>query len=149
MAKKIINGIQYAIGAVIFRGDNGEEVLMMKREGIEDIGWEPIKGAIHIGETEEQALMREVGEEAGINVRIVKKLPIPYEGEIPDQGSKVRVCASIFACEYISGDINLGESEHKNYRWMTLEEAVNKMWIKEGGKFIRKAHEAYLTTKIN
>jgi len=146
MAKKIVNGVYQAIGAVIFRHE-GNEVLMMKREGIEDIGWEPIKGAVHEGESEEKALLREVNEEAGINVKIVKKLPVPYEGDVPDQGGRVRVRASIFACEYISGDVSLGESEHRSYKWMNLEEAVDKMWVKEGGKFIRKAHELYLLAK--
>lgn len=141
MAKKIIDGIQYAIGELIFRKDKeNDKVLMMRREGKYDKGWEPIKGAVNVGETDEQALMREISEESGIKVRIIEKLPIHYCNEVPDQGRIVKIDASIYVCEYLSGKVRMGEAEHRGYKWMDIEEAVNAIWIKGGGRFINEAY---------
>jgi len=148
MTKKIIDGIQYAIGALIFRKDKeNDKVLMMRREGEDDKGWEPIKGAVNIGETDEQALMREISEESGIKVRIIKKLPLHYCNEVPDQGRMVKVDASIYVCEYLSGNVRMGEAEHKGYKWMNIEEAVNAIWIKGGGGFINRGYNIFSAQK--
>lgn len=145
MRKKIINGVQYSIAAIIFHED---KVLMFERQGESwETGWEFIKGAMHHGETEKQAVLREIKEESGIKVRILGKLPKPYWDEKPYRGGKLKIHARIYTCQYVSGNIRLGEREHRNWKWMSLEEAINCVWIKNGGEMIRKSYKIYICQK--
>lgn len=139
MRKKIINGVQHSIAAVIFRED---KVLMFKREGEEwETGWEFVKGAIHFGETEEEAVLREVDEEAGVRINIIAKSPKIYWDEKPYKGGTLKIHATSFACEYLSGDVRLGEEEHTDFKWMDVNEAMKKIWLKNGEEMIRDAYK--------
>jgi len=143
--KKIINGIQYSVVAIIFKK---EKVLMFRREGEDwETGWEFIKGAMHFGETEEEAVLREIDEESSVNVNILGKLPQIYWDQKPFKGGFLKIHASVFACEYVSGDVTLGELEHKEWKWMDLKEAMDKVWLKHGAEGIKNAYEIYLSTK--
>jgi 8-oxo-dGTP pyrophosphatase MutT (NUDIX family) len=121
----------YSVIAVIFNEEN--KVLMFLRKGKEwERGWEPIKGAINIGETEKQAVLREIKEEAGLeNIKIIGKLPSFYWGERPWKRGKLKVKARVFVCKYGGGKIKLGEPEHIDYKWMSVKEAKEKIWLVE------------------
>jgi 8-oxo-dGTP diphosphatase len=144
--EKITDGILQAVFAIIFNEQG--KVLMFLRKGKEwERGWEPVKGAINVGETEEQAVIREIKEETGLkNIKIIGKLPKIYLGERPWKKGKLKVKASVFVCKYIGGKIILGEPEHIDYRWMDVEEAKEKVWFaKKGGKtLIEDAYKFYL-----
>ncbi|MFC1754405.1 NUDIX hydrolase [Thermoproteota archaeon] len=145
--KKIIDGTLYTVVAFIFNDEN--QILMFDRKGEAwETGWEPIKGAIHTGETEEEALLREIEEEAGVNVKVLKKLTDHFFAQKPlKDGSKLEVNNACFVCAYIDGEIHLGEEEHIGYKWMTLEEAKEKIWIPNSKPSLEQAFEAY--TKWN
>jgi len=139
--KKIINGVQHSVAGVIFRENR---VLMFKREGESwETGWEFVKGAVHVGETDEEAVLREIDEEAGVAVEILGKLPGVRWDRKPYEGGYLTIHASVFTCKYISGQVRLGEPEHVDWKWMSLEEAMSKIWIKNGGEMIREAYELY------
>jgi len=146
--KKIIDGVLYNVIAVIF--DEANKTLMFLREGEEwERGWEPIKEGIHVGETEEQAVLREIREEAGLkNIKIVGKLPQFYWGERPWKGGNIKVKARIFVCKYVNGEIKLGEPEHVGYKWMDVKEAEEKIWLveKDGKNIIMDAYKFYFTS---
>jgi len=127
--EKIVNGTLHAIIAFIF--NEQDEILMFLREGKEwERGWEPVKGAIHFGETEEQTALREIKEEAGLeNIEIAGKIPRYYYSEKPWKNGKIKIKVSVFVCRYLGGKIKLGEEEHVKYKWMKLEEAREKIWI--------------------
>lgn len=141
--KKIINGVLYSVLAVIF--DEQNKVLMFLRKGEEwEQGWEPIKGAINFGETEEQAVLREIEEETGLkNVKIIGRLPKVYWAERPWKNGKLKVKVRVFICRYISGKIKLGEPEHIDYKWMDVDEAKEKIWLMQKNKenIIENAYE--------
>lgn len=142
---KIVDGVQYSIAAIIFKND---KTLMFKREGEEwETGWEFVKGAMHVGETEEQAVLRELDEESGVNIIIIGKIPKIYWAEKPYKGGLLKIRASIYCCEYISGEPRLGEREHTDFKWMDLEEAVRSVWVPDGGEMIRRTYEMYKSTK--
>jgi len=143
--KKIIDGILYSVIAIIFNQEN--KILMFLRKGEKwEQGWEPIKGAIHFGETEEEAALREIKEEAGLeNIKIIGKLPNFYWGERPWINGKLKIKARVFVCKYIGGKIKLGEPEHIDYKWMDIEEAKEKIWLKGGKNMIEEALRFYLS----
>lgn len=89
--------IEVVIG--IINKDN--KLLMIKRVKSEgDLIWSFPGGKVEPSETKEEACIREVYEETGINVSIVKKI-----------GSRIRTDAPVkliyYLCEYISGDIRI------------------------------------------
>jgi len=141
--KKIVDGILYSVAAVIFNDKN--EVLMFDRKGKEwETGWEPIKGGMHVGETEEEAVLREIKEEAGpIKVEMVGKLPDYVWRERPWRNGKLKIKGRIFIFKYEEGNIKLGEPEHVGYRWMSVKEAKEKIWLKNGDKMIEKAYKLF------
>jgi len=131
--KKIINGVLYSVGAVIY--NNKKEILMLKRKGKKwERGWEIVKGGVYFGETLKEAILRETSEEIGVKVKIVKVIPKIFWTERPWRKGKLKIKARVFICKYLSGRVKLGEPEHIGYKWMTINEAKKKIWLKDGEK---------------
>ena len=92
--------------AVIF--NESEEVLLERRA---DMGrWGLPGGAVDIGESVEQATIREVFEETGLRVRVKRLIgvysdPANYAiARYPD-GNIIQYVSTIFECERLSGQI--------------------------------------------
>lgn len=140
--KKIIDGVLYSVGAIILNDKN--QVLMFKREGKKwERGWEVVKGGVYFSETSKEAVLREIKEEAGVKVKIIKLIPKIFWDARPYKRGKLKIRAKVFICKYLSGKIKLGEPEHIGYKWMKIDEAKKKIWLK-GGKEIFEYLEKYL-----
>ena len=62
--------------AAVILNQRGDKILMFHRVNGRRKGWQFPQGGVDAGETEEQALMRELKEEIGTNdVRILKQSP--------------------------------------------------------------------------
>ena len=139
--KKIIDKTQYSVIAVIFRE---KKILMFERKGEEwETGWEFIKGAMHLGETEEEAALREINEESNVKVKIIGKVPRIYWGKNPTVKIFLKIKATAYACKYISGKVKSNEPEHVSHKWMDYEEAKSKIWLKHGDDVIEQAIKIY------
>jgi 8-oxo-dGTP diphosphatase len=79
--------------------------------------WEPPGGKIERGELLDEALKREVFEEAGLHI-VVHRLLGALEFELP----AIKVACLIMEGRLESENIRLS-GEHDAYRWLTLEEA--------------------------
>ncbi|MGZ3687107.1 MAG: GNAT family N-acetyltransferase [Bdellovibrionota bacterium] len=77
--------------------------------------WCPISGQIEPGETEEQAVVREVFEEVGLKTKAVAKV---CELETQDKSAIIHW----WMLEIICGTAFLKNDEHSEIRWVTLEE---------------------------
>jgi 8-oxo-dGTP diphosphatase len=98
---------------------NNNKVLVTQRSEAMKLPmkWEFPGGKIQAGETEEECIQRELKEELGINVRIIKNLTsCEY-----DYGT---FCINLipFLVEYISGKVQL--AEHRDAKWLTKEELI-------------------------
>ncbi|MHA2353905.1 MAG: NUDIX domain-containing protein [Candidatus Thorarchaeota archaeon] len=92
-------------------------ILLKKRskppfEGL----WNIISGVIEVGETQEEALMREVKEEAGINCRVVRWVDT-YDLILTDQDDRVEYhyLVNVYLLEVLIGESKVIETE--NVRW--------------------------------
>ena len=88
-----------------------------------NLGWGFPKGWVDEGENLEQAALREVKEEGGVEAKVIKKLRT-LKIFFKDEGELVMKFITYFVMEYI-GDAPEGfGSETAETKWVTEEEAI-------------------------
>lgn len=113
---EVVSGTKVKISTGVFIRNKAGEILLEKRS---DNGlWGLPGGKVEPGETIEETAIREVKEETGFNVKIVKLLGVysdPKEGRIityPDNGDIVHLIDILLEAVIISGDLTISsESE--------------------------------------
>ncbi len=134
--------LRQQIGAVLFDGTN---FLVLKRNPDRYVGWGLVKGSIEQGETDTQAVVREVGEETGLSIEekecvSLDKITAHYHDSfgyvavvkwflihlLPEKGKeKLKLCAD----------------EWQAAVWLSYEDAREKLtWQTEQGVLERSAH---------
>jgi 8-oxo-dGTP diphosphatase len=113
-----------ATGAIIENTSTGK-VLLLKRSDEKDFSagiWEYVTGRLHQFEEPELGLRREVMEEAGIEIEIVKPISVfhIFRGEKTAENELVGI---MYWCKTDSGEVKLSE-EHSDSRWVTTDEAL-------------------------
>ena len=107
-------------GVVIRRGDRGLEVVLAGRH--RDGTWVFPKGTPDRGETPEECALREVREESGLEVRLIRPLgTIEYSFTLP--GERVRKQVHFYLMEATGGDLSLHDPEYDEARWVSVEDA--------------------------
>lgn len=105
-------------GVVIREGERGPEVVIAGREGM----WVLPKGTPDGHERIEETATREVREETGLDVRIVRPLgTIEYWFAQPHV--RVRKTVHFFLMEALGGDTAGHDHEHEEVRWVAVDEA--------------------------
>jgi 8-oxo-dGTP pyrophosphatase MutT (NUDIX family) len=124
------------IEAIIFRR-NGRliEYLLLKRLPERNVFWQPITGGLEEGETQIEALHREIREETGIK-NLAKVIEGLYYFEFSDPNMNK---------EYVYGvevspteKVVLDAREHSEYRWRRIQEALQLLNWKENKEALRK-----------
>jgi 8-oxo-dGTP diphosphatase len=82
--------------------------------------WEFPGGKVESGETDEQALVRELREELGIEVTVGDRLG----GDLKIGETAV---LRVYACRLVSGELTL--VDHDEHRWLTADELDDVPWI--------------------
>jgi 8-oxo-dGTP diphosphatase len=107
--------------------------------------WQLPKGLIDDGETEEQAALREVREEAGIECEIVEKIEkIEYWYFGNERGERVRYHKFVhfFLMKYISGDTKHHDTEVVEARWTTPDEAIEMLAFDAEKEVVKKGFQS-------
>jgi 8-oxo-dGTP diphosphatase len=100
--------------------ENKGRVLILKRSSTDEVGagvWETVGGKIDLGEGLEEALVREVKEEAGIEVQVEKLLFATTFFTDPHR----QIVLLTYMCSTTEDQIRLSE-EHSDYKWATKSE---------------------------
>jgi 8-oxo-dGTP pyrophosphatase MutT (NUDIX family) len=113
-------------GVVYRRQDEGIEVaLAARRTRRGDLAWGLPKGAIETGESEEEAALREVLEETGLEAEVESDL-----GEIRYfyvwEGVRVRKRVRFFLMRATGGDVSKHDTEMEEVRWFPLRRAIKR-----------------------
>lgn len=110
-----------AVSALI-RDDEGRILLLKRSTDSNHFAgeWEPPGGKIDSGESFDQALIREVLEETGLDIALDGVAGIT-EFEIP----KIRVVLIHMKAHIVSGKIQLSD-EHEDYVWLLPEQFPSK-----------------------
>lgn len=108
--------------AAAFVLDENGKILLQKR-GDKD-AWGLPGGALELGESAKDAVLREVWEETGLRVKIESFVGVytQYFQEYPN-GDRAQSIAFFFACSIVSGELHIDHDETLDLQFFTLAEA--------------------------
>jgi 8-oxo-dGTP pyrophosphatase MutT (NUDIX family) len=130
-------------GVVIRRTAAGEPevVLASRRTRRGNLAWGLAKGLVEPGEKPEEAAVREVREETGLEVEIRQPL-----GEISYwfvwEGERIHKRVTFFLMEAVGGDLSRHDREMEDVVWVPLSEALRRASYKSEQDVLRRAAEA-------
>jgi len=116
-------------GIVVYKKQDGkvEYLLLRNAKG----HWDFAKGKIEEGETEKDAAIRELKEEAGIEVEISDGFKASFDFMYSRTGGqKVHKTVHFFVGKAKTFDIKLSR-EHTDFIWLAFDQAVEKLQFEE------------------
>jgi len=129
----------WSAGGVVLRKNNNQTEVLICERFSENLIALP-KGKPNEGEDEEEAAIREVKEETGINAIIKNKIKdIFYSFESPNGIINKKV--SFFLMEKIDGEISNHDDEFDKVYWEKWDSALNKLSYQGEKDVLEKAIE--------
>jgi len=123
-------------GVVIAMRDGAPHVALIATRN--KTRWGLPKGAVTAGETSEDAALREVREETGLQARIVKRLDtIEYYFRAGDTLIQKRV--DFYLMEYVAGELEPQLSEVDDVQWVELSFSLEKASFESERKLLEMA----------
>ena len=131
-------------GAVITLRDGAPPVALIATRG--KTRWGLPKGAVSEGETSEQAALREVLEETGLQAEIVKPLDtIEYFFRAGDTLIRKRV--DFYLMRYLAGELTPQLSEVDDVEWVELSEAIERASFESERKLLEVVRQDVSSSK--
>ena len=126
-------------GVVYRRSEEGVEVVLAARRTRRgDLAWGLPKGLVEPDETPEQAAVREVREETGLEAEVEVSL-----GEIRYfyvwEGIRVRKAVHFFLMRATGGDASQHDDEMEEVRWFPLSVALRRATYKGEREVLQRA----------
>lgn len=128
-------------------GSEGKwEVLVTQHSGHK--GWDFPKGHREVYESEEQAALREVEEEAGVVAQIVEKVGIT-QYFYRDSGEKVLKTVTFYLMKYIGEGEATTAFEVSDKKWLPVDEVETQLTFKNTKELWSKVKEKVERLKTN
>ena len=136
--EKEINKRIQVVGAILFERSEtaphrGKNLLLVQRKA-GDVGeglWEFPGGKIDPGESNQQAILREIEEELNLKINILDSL-----GKLSHSYPNLIVDLEIFITEIESGEIIL--REHQNKKWVKPHEIIAAELLEADRPFVQR-----------
>jgi 8-oxo-dGTP pyrophosphatase MutT (NUDIX family) len=140
---KVPTKLQISAGGVAFRkqGARSEVVLISVGKGER---WQLPKGLVDKGESPEDAGLREVREEAGVETEMIDRIDrIEYWYYSKEQGRSVRYHKFVyfFLLRYKSGDVGDHDHEVNEARWVNIDDAIEMLAFDNEKRIMERAKE--------
>ena len=136
---------EFSSGGVVFKGKKDNILWLVTKSAVSDLYpkavWRLPKGWIDEGETTEEAALREIKEEGGVEAKIIRKIEtVKYFFTAPDRGKILK-----FVTFYLTGwvkDLPEGFGEETSeIAWLSFEEAYKKLSFRGEKEVLKKAKE--------
>jgi 8-oxo-dGTP pyrophosphatase MutT (NUDIX family) len=140
---EITTSTQVSAGGVAFRKRNGKVEIALISVG-EEGRWQLPKGLVGKSETPEEAAVREVQEEAGIETELVAPIDeIDYWFYMTRGNRRIRIhkFVKFFLLRYKSGDPKYHDQEVNEARWVDIDEAYKLLAFKSEKKVVLQAKD--------
>ncbi|TMK36784.1 MAG: NUDIX hydrolase [Actinobacteria bacterium] len=140
--RRIVTQREVSAGGVVYRraGEDIEIVLASRRTRRGDLAWGLAKGGIEPGETREDAAVREVREETGLDATI--------EADLGDtkyiyvwEDVRIRKRVHFFLMQHVGGDVEDRDDEMEEIRWFPLERALKRAAYRGEREVLARAAE--------
>jgi len=137
---------EFSAGAVIFKKENNDILFLAVFSNRNKI-WGFPKWHLEHGETEREAALREIKEEAGLkNLNFINgfREEIVYETiskRPPFKGQRIEKHAIYFLCETNNQDITVDGKEITNHKFLNFNEAEGLIKFDSLRGVLRRAHE--------
>jgi 8-oxo-dGTP diphosphatase len=132
------DAIELSAGGAVVRDSDVIVIVPVKRDAQRRRVLALPKGHLDEGETAEAAAIREVGEETGVDARLIDKLgDVEYSYERRGRRRNKRVAFYLF--EYRSGSVEDHDHEIEDARWMPLAEAADALTYAGEREIVRRA----------
>lgn len=132
---------QISAGGVAFRLNDGTaEVAIVAMKPSRR--WQLPKGIIDAGESAEEAALREVREEAGIECEPVEKLETVeywYFGDKKGERVRYHKFVHFFLLRYLTGETENHDNEVDEARFVSIDEAIEMLAFKSEKEVVKKA----------
>jgi 8-oxo-dGTP pyrophosphatase MutT (NUDIX family) len=117
---------EFSTGGVVVRGEECVVIVPTRRAADGRKVLALPKGHPDAGETAEDAALREVREEAGVQARVVEPLgDVRYWYQ--REGRRIAKVVRFFLLEYVSGTVDDHDHEVERARWMPLAQAAREL----------------------
>lgn len=138
---KVPTKLQISAGGVAFR-NRGETIEVALISVGDDNRWQLPKGIVDKGESTEEAAVREVREEAGVDTTVVDRIDkVEYWYFSKENGSRVRFHKYVYfyLLSYKSGDVADHDDEVNEARWIEIGEAARRLAFDTEKKIVERA----------
>lgn len=128
-------------GAIVYKNESKRiEILLLHRKATDS--WHLPKGTQNLGETLEQTSIREVKEETGLDIELIK-----YIGKLDStylrDGVNINKETNYFLARSIGGNIEIHDSEHDEVIFVDYSTALSRLehfsLFEEEGKILKMA----------
>jgi 8-oxo-dGTP pyrophosphatase MutT (NUDIX family) len=140
--QKIPTTKEVSAGGVVYRrADDGIEVVLASRRTRRgQLAWGLAKGGIEMGETREQAAIREVREETGLTADIEADLGDTKYMYVWDD-IRIRKTVHFFLMRHTGGNVEDRDDEMEEIRWFPMERAIKRAAYRGERDMLVKAAE--------
>ena len=140
---KVPTKLQFSAGGVAFHKQDGRIEVALISVGA-DNRWQLPKGLVDKDESTEDAAIREVREEAGIDTEIVTRIDkVEYWYFWKENRQRIRYHKFVYfyLLRYKSGDVRDHDHEVNEARWVAIDDAIEMLAFDNEKKIMEKAKE--------
>ena len=131
---------QRSAGFIICKKNDERKYLVLLHGGKY---WNFPKGKLESGESEIEAAARELKEETGITqIKVVDGFSFSYDYTFYAGRLKIKKLVKMYLAYYLNGDVVISH-EHKRFRWLTFDEAMDILKFDNIKRQLREA-ESFL-----